>query len=251
MGMPIEVDLRDETPSDIEPVFDWFREVDSVFSTYKAESQISRFNSGSLAEGDLDTPVRDVLRRCEELREVTDGYFDVRSLPLPLSLIDSSGQTITHGIDPSGYVKGWAVDRAADQLRGLGARNFLINAGGDLRVAGGALPQASWRVGIQHPLELDKTAAVVEANDLAVATSGEYIRGRHILNPHTARAPEGVLSVTVVGPDLGEADAYATAAFAMGDEGPRWTMSLDGYQAMTILAHELVLYTPGFPRAEE
>jgi len=94
---------------------------------------------------------------------------------------------------------------------------------------------------------LDKVAKVVITNDLAVATSGAYARGDHVLDPHTRRAPEGVLSVTITGPVLATADAYATAAFAMGLEGPKWTARLRGYEAMTILADETVLSTPGFP----
>ena len=104
-------------------------------------------------------------------------------------------------------------------------------------------------MGIQHPFVKDKFAAVVEANELAVATSGEYERGQHVFDPHTGSPPAGVLSVTVTGPDLATADAYATAAFAMGEAGPKWTARLRGYEAMTILADETVLFTAGFPRA--
>jgi thiamine biosynthesis lipoprotein len=129
-------------------------------------------------------------------------------------------------------------------------RNYAINAGGDVRLSGGALPDDSWRVGIQHPLIRHSIAAVVELREGAVATSGTYERGEHVFDPHTRRPPEGVLSVTIAGPDLGVADAYATAAFAMGPErGPAWTARLRGYEAMTILADESVLFTSGFPRA--
>jgi thiamine biosynthesis lipoprotein len=122
------------------------------------------------------------------------------------------------------------------------------NAGGDMRLAGRAVPELGWSVGIQHPLRRDAIAAVVNANDLAVATSGAYARGDHVRNPHTGRAPTGVLSVTVVGPDLATADAYATAAFAMGPvAGPHWTGRLKSYEAMTILADETILSTGGFP----
>ena len=119
------------------------------------------------------------------------------------------------GVDPSGLVKGWAVDRAGEVLDAAGARNYSLNAGGDIRLRGAPLPEPRWRIGIQHPLERDKVAAIVAGNDLAVATSGEYARGQHVLDPHTRRPPEGVLSVTIVGPELATADAYATAAFAI------------------------------------
>ena len=132
-----------------------------------------------------------------------------------------------------------------------GASNYSLNAGGDIRLRGAPLPEPRWRVGIQHPLERDKIAAVVEGNDVAVATSGAYARGEHVVDPHTGRAPAGVLSVTIVGPELATADAYATAAFAMGEAGPEWTASLGLYEAMTILADGRVLLTPGFPAVKD
>jgi FAD:protein FMN transferase len=167
---------------------------------------------------------------CEMLRAVTDGFFDARAASPDF-------------LDPSGLVKGWSVDRAAAILDAAGIRSYAVNAGGDMRLRGGV-----WRVGIQHPLERGAVAKVIEATDLAVATSGAYARGDHVVDPHTRRPPVGVLSVTVTGPDLATADAYATAAFAMGAErAPHWTARLHGYEAMTILADGRVLSTPCFP----
>ncbi len=237
MGMPVVVDVRDQDVDDavFDRVFDWLRFVDATFSTYKADSEISRINRGELELADAHETVREVLDRCEELRQETGGYFDARA-PLPGL------------VDPSGFVKGWSVDRAGAILDEGGARNYAVNAGGDMVLRGGALPDDRWRVGIQHPLLRDQIAKVVEANDLAVATSGTYERGDHVIDPHTAKPPVGVLSVTVTGPQLATADAYATAAFAMGEAGPHWTARLPrGYAAMTILADERVLSTPGFP----
>ena len=238
MGMPIVVDVRDGGVDGtiVEQVFDWLRHVDAVFSTYKEDSEISRLERGELLLEHAQPDVRAVLERCAELREKTDGYFDARY----------AGK-----LDPSGLVKGWAVDRAAAILDEGGVRNYAVSAGGDMRVRGGALPDPAWRIGIQHPHRRDQVAAVVETRSLAVATSGEYARGRHVWNPHTSAPPNGVLSVTIAGPDLATADAYATAAFAMGARGPHWTARLNGYEAMTILADGLVLSTPGFATARE
>jgi FAD:protein FMN transferase len=145
-------------------------------------------------------------------------------------------------------VKGWSVDRAADILRAAGIRNFAVSAGGDMRLSGRAVPSPHWTVGIQHPRDRARIAAIVRATNLAVATSGAYARGDHVLNPYTGRPPTDVLSVTVVRPRLATADAYATAAFAMGGEaGAHWTARLPGYEAMTILADDTVLSTAGFP----
>jgi thiamine biosynthesis lipoprotein len=164
----------------------------------------------------------------------TGGYFDVHAAS-------------EDRLDPSGLVKGWAVDRAAALLDAAGVRNYVVNAAGDMRLRGRAVPELHWRVGIQHPLEPDGVARVLDTTDLAIATSGEYARGAHVLDPHTHRPPSGILSVTITGPDLATADAYATAAFAMGaGRATHWTARLQDYQAMTILADGSVLSTPGF-----
>jgi len=239
MGMPILVDVRDDGVDDraLDAVFEWFRAVDATFSTYKPESEVSRLSRGELRVGDASPYVQDVLARCEELREETDGYFDAYA---------------GGSLDPSGLVKGWSVDHAAAMLGLAGFADFAVNAGGDIRLVGRARPESSWRVGIQHPLVRDRIAAAVEGDYLAVATSGAYARGDHVLDPHTRRPPTGILSVTITGPDLATADAYATAAFAMGpDRAPAWTATLpSGYEALTILAPDRVLATPGFPRRE-
>jgi thiamine biosynthesis lipoprotein len=238
MGMPVVVDVRDDDVDErvLEQMFDWLRVVDAIFSTYKEDSEISRLSRGELAVVAAHRDVREVLGRCEALRIETDGYFDVRA-------------ATSDAIDPSGLVKGWAVDRAVSILEEAGVRNYAVNVAGDMRLRGRAVPEPCWSVGIQHPLEPNAIVAVVEANDLAVATSGAYARGDHVLDPHTRRPPLGVLSVTITGPELATADAYATAAFAMGEAGIHWTARLHGYEAMTILANERVLSTPGFPSA--
>lgn len=239
MGMPIILDLRDPQIGNdaIDDVFAWFRWVDATFSTFKPDSEICRLDRGELALDDAHPDVRAVLARCDELCAETGGYFDVRA--------GASRQ-----LDPSGLVKGWSVDRAAAILDAAGATSYAVNAGGDIRLRGGALPETVWRVGIQHPLERDRIAAVVETRDLAVATSGEYERGEHVFDPHTGRPPSGVLAVTITGPDLATADAYATTAFAMGTRAAQWTATLEGYEAMTILADGRVLLTQGFPSAD-
>lgn len=224
MGMPVRVG-GDAGRAAVERVFEWLEWVDATFSTYRPGSEISRLGRGELALRDAHPLVQEVLARCDELWVKTGGFFDVRAAGV---------------LDPSGYVKGWAVDRAAAMLD---SGRCFVDAGGDVLLRGGP-----WRVGIRHPRRRDRLAAVVELSDAAVATSGAYERGPHVLDPHTGRPPAGTLSVTVVGADLGTADAYATAAFAMGAAGPAWTAELDGCEAMTILAPGRVLSTPGFVR---
>lgn len=230
MGMPVAVQVGDgRTGAEaVDRVFAWLRRVDATFSTYRPDSEVSRLDRGELGLRDADPLVRDVLEACERMREATGGFFDARA----------GGR-----LDPSGLVKGWAVDRAAALLDGAGVRDFCVDAGGDMRLRGGP-----WRVGIRHPLQRRRLAAVLTLADAAVATSASYERGEHIVDPHTRRPPAGVLSVTVVGDDLATADACATAAFAMGEHGPRWTAGLRGLDAMTILAGDRVLSTPGLLR---
>ena len=226
MGMPIVVAARDGDVPD--EVFDWFRHVDETFSVFKEKSEVSRIRRGELALADASAEVQHVFARCEELRTETQGFFDVDAV----------------GLDPSGFVKGWSVDEGTAILDRAGLEEYAINAGGDIRVRG------RWTIGIQHPRDAKAIAKVVEGSDLAVATSGAYERGEHVRDPHTGAAPDGILSVTVTGPDLGTADAYATAALAMGARrAPGWTARLRGYEAMTILADGRVLSTPGFPSA--
>ena len=240
MGTVVSLDVRGGSAPDARAAFGrlmaWLHDVDARFSTYRAESEISRIDRGELPVAAASSDVRWALDRCAALRDETGGAFDERA----------AGR-----LDPSAFVKGWAVQRGAELLSAEGLTDFCLNAGGDVVVRGGALPEAAWRVGVQHPRDRAAVAAAIAVTDMAVATSGSYERGRHVLDGRSGVAPSGVLSVTVAGPDLGIADAYSTAAFALGADGPRWTLGLDGYEAMTILEGDRVLCTPGFPAGEE
>jgi thiamine biosynthesis lipoprotein len=233
MGMPIAFDIPNPGGVDVEAAFDWLRWVDATFSTYRDDSDISRLDRGEITLAECAREVDEVLTRCVALERATGGFFSVRA----------AGR-----LDPSGLVKGWAVAKAAERLVAAGAEHFCINAGGDVVTRGRPAPDRLWRVGIRHPEALDSLAAVLAIEDLAVATSGAYERGAHILDPHTGTPPTGMLSVTIVGPDLATADAYATAAFAMGGDGPAWTAGLAGYDAMCITSDRQVLTTAGFAR---
>ena len=170
MGMPIAIDLRDEDvdPAALEHAFDWFRFVDATFSTYKDDSEISRLNRGELPLAQAHPDVRAVLERCAELREETSGYFDA----------DAAGGEA--GVDPSGLVKGWSVDRAARILETFGAGNFSIDAGGDIVLRGEPSPGRPWRVGIRHPLLHGELAAVVAARRARDRDLGDLrARGAH------------------------------------------------------------------------
>lgn len=251
--MPWMFDICDASlgPGALRPVIDWLHWVDETFSTYRADSQISRLNRGELQRSQLHADVREVLERCDQLRLETGGYFDVaapyRARPEPAAGYGGPGS-----VDPSGLVKGWAIARAAQQLRQLGAVNFSVNAGGDALLSGHPDGDVRWRVGIQHPRSSRDIAMTLGLRDMAIATSGSYVRGAHIHDPIGQRAPSGLLSVTIVGPDIAIADAYATAIFAMGAAGAQhFCAGLEGYDAVLICADDTVMTTPGIDRWRE
>lgn len=239
MGTTVSIDVRDQvsgTPG-CEEVIQWLHHVDATFSTYRTDSLISRLGRGELTLGEAGDEVGDVLLQCETIREETGGAFDVFSVPAP------NGTTL----DPSGLVKGWSIEQAAHILERHGLANFCINAGGDIVLRGGPDPATPWRIGIRHPDDPERFAAVLDlVGSGAVATSATYERGAHIVDPRNGGAVTELASVTVVGPDLTLADAYATAVFVMGPDGLRWLDGLVGYEGFAITHDDETISTPGF-----
>jgi len=243
----------------------WLHWVDRVFSPYRPDSDVSLLAAAEVTVTGCAPEVAEVIRECAAIRVLSHGYFTA-----------APGGTF----DPSGYVKGWAVERAAAIISAAGSTSHLVNGGGDVQCAGGrpraglgagagagagvgvgaspgagagANPDAGtdaaepWRVGIADPRRRGGLALVVGATGSAVATSGTAERGTHIIDPHTGRPADGLASVTIVGPSLAFADACATAAFAMGPELARdWTESLEDHEAYVITADGQTWQTPGF-----
>ena len=240
MGTIVSIDVREPlVPMDVlDAVFDQLRDVEARFSTFKPGSEISRLGRGEIAEADCSLDVRHVLTACDHLARTTDGAFDARR----------GGENGATVLDPSGYVKGWAIEEAAWLIDSAGGRNYWINAGGDIVARGHAEAGRPWRVGIRHPDAVDRIAAVLAVTDRAVATSGAYERGAHITDPRTGGAPGGLRSVTVVGPRLAFTDAYATAVFVMGLEGLRWLSAHPDYAAYAITAAGRAVWTEGMDR---
>ena len=246
-GTVITVDVRD--PIDeavVDACFGWFRQVDDLFSTWRSDTEIMRIGRGELSVYEADPRVRDVLALSEQMRLESNGAFDI-SFGAGAEVESRPGLA---PLDPSGIVKGWAVARAGEILRDAGASCFFVNAGGDVLTGGHPIDSsAGWRVGIQHPWERDRVAAVVAVGDGAVATSGRYERGDHVIDPRSGLPAVDLASVTVIGPDLAVADAYATAAVVLGPaQGMRWLATRAGYQGMGITDSQAVLLTPGFDR---
>lgn len=232
MGTVFSIDIRDpgSWATAIAEVVAWLHRVDQVFSTYKAGSDISRIRRGERAVADADPHVAEVLNLCDVVEAETDGYFSARW---------------DGGIDPTGLVKGWAIERASRILRAHGSHNHLVNGGGDVQLAGEPAPGEAWGVGISDPLDRSRLLTIVSGRDLAVATSGTTERGAHIVDPHGAGPARDLASVTVVGRSLTRVDAYATAAFAMGRPALPW-IERWGHEALMVLAGGTVTWTPGF-----
>jgi FAD:protein FMN transferase len=240
MGTVVSFDLRfsDEArrptmQAAVDDAIVWLHEVDDVFSTYRDDSQISRLGRGEVRLSDCDDDVAEVLDLCAALGRETEGYFS---------------STYGGRLDPTGLVKGWAIQRASEMLTAAGCRHHCINGGGDIQVVGGMAADVPWQVGISHPLERGGFASVVTVTDGAVATSGTAERGAHVVDPHTGRPAETLASVTVVGPDLIHSDAYATAALAMGDAARGWLESCSGYEGFAVAADRSGWWTSGYPR---
>jgi thiamine biosynthesis lipoprotein len=233
MGTVFSVDVRDPAPggSVIDEVSRWWHWVDHTFSPFRADSEISRLNRAELTPGDCTAHVAAVLSLCREAERVTDGYFHAYT---------------TGRLDPCGLVKGWSIEIASTMLTEAGSANHCINGGGDVRCAGKPEPGRRWRVGITDPLRPNHLVATAVVGDGAVATSGSTERGHHIVNPRTGRPATALSSVTVAGPNLTWADAYATAAFAMGEQAFGWLCSLDQYESLIIAADGTRRHTPGF-----
>jgi FAD:protein FMN transferase len=235
MGMPVTVDVRDPEAATaaLDEVYADLAWVDSVFSTYRPGSAISRINDGTLSIERSEPVVRDVLALCDRYERETDGYFSAWR----------EGR-----FDPSGLVKGWAIERAAAILDRHGYADYFVDAAGDVRTRGHAGPDSPWRVGIRHPIERDKVVRVIHATDLAVATSGTYEKGAHIFDPHTGEPATDLLSLTIVGPDIVTADVLATAVFAMGHAGLAFVEDREGYEAYAIDPQLRGHWTSGFDR---
>ena len=237
MGTVVSFDVPDWAGRDVGDgtvlgrAVSWLHWVDATFSPYRDDSDVSRFGRGLVTLEECVPELAQVLAACADVAAVSGGYFTTRP----------GGR-----FDPSGYVKGWAIERAAAMLTAAGSAEHSVNGGGDIQCVGDHGPGQPWRVGIADPLRPGSLALVVTGRDFAVATSGVAERGSHIVNPHTGEPATGLSSITVVGATLAATDAYATAAFAMGPAGRDWVESLDGFEAFAVTSGGETWQTSGF-----
>jgi thiamine biosynthesis lipoprotein len=232
MGTVFSIDIR-STHVDLgtlDTIIEWWHWVDATFSTYRPNSDINVLGRGGKRIHECAPEVAEVLSMCTVACQRTNGYFNACR----------DGQ-----LDPSGLVKGWSVEVASRMLTTAGSTAHCLSGGGDVRVVGEPAPGSAWLVGIADPCSRG-VLTIVGGADLAVATSGCAERDRHIVDPFTGRPVTDPISVTVIGPDLTWADAYATAAVAMGPAAPTWLDNLDGYEGMGVTARGRVWRTSGW-----
>jgi thiamine biosynthesis lipoprotein len=238
MGTVVTFDLYDDQPASpelqsyLQESIAVLHEADDLFSTYKSDSPISRLRRGEITLEQCPSLVAEVLDLCRVARKISDGWFDPWSLP--------------GGVDPTGYVKGWAAQRSLDVLRRSAVRGALVNAAGDTASFGGPQSGHPFRIGIVDPASTQSLACIVNSPG-AVATSGVYERGEHLFDPHTRRPTSRSASATVTGPDLGMADALATALAVAGVQALPLIDALGDYEALVIGYDGDVAMTSGFP----
>lgn len=234
MGMHITVEVIDKeiTKEVIDSVFKYFEYVDETFSVYKETSEISKINRGEITHDEWSKDMKEVFTLAEQTKRQTVGFFDIKR---------------PDGIyDPSGIVKGWAIQNAADILKKKGFKNYYVDAGGDVQTSGKNAEGKHWVIGIKSPFKENENVKIVHLSGEGIATSGTYIRGQHIYNPHEKGALEDVLSLTVIGPNIYDADRFATAAFAMGRDGILFIENIQGFEGYMIDTDGIGTETNGF-----
>jgi len=254
--------------------FDEIRRIDSLMNVHAEDSEISRINaSAGKSAVEVGSDTLTVINQSLRFADLTDGALDITVVPLmdlwgfggestrvplddelkeKLSLVDykkvhvdkdRSTVELPSGmrIDVSGIAKGYAVDRAIQVLKDAGIRNAMVNAGGDIYALGSPSKKKLWRIGIRHPRDNSDLLGILQLEDKAVATSGDYenffeVDGKrycHIIDTRTGRPVEGIMSVTIVADNTMEADALATAVFPLGpDDGMKLIESLEGVDGL-------------------
>lgn len=240
MGMPVTLEVIDPwvTKKSFDSVFAYLEYVDYKFSTFKDTSEISLINRKGLDLARSSEDMKNVFALAEQTKRETNGYFDI--------MRTSNGVT---RYDPSGLVKGWAIQNAAEMFCRQGFENYYVDAGGDIQAIGKNSQGHDWRVGIRNPFNLNEIVKVLSISDSGVATSGTYVRGQHIYTKEDNGSPiTDIVSLTVLGPNVYEADRFATAAFAMGKEGIHFVEGLEGFEGYMIDRERQATCTSGLDR---
>jgi len=224
MGIPISLAMRGRHARSRLGRTAWadtmaeLRRLDSIFSTYRRSSIISRLDRAEISSDDCPVEVAEVFELAALAKAETNGAFDIWR----------PGSDGVRHLDPSGVVKGWAVERASAPLRVLDQTAFCLSGGGDMVCRVPSPDAPAWRIGIEHPHDPSRVVAVVPLQNGAIATSGTAHRGEHLVDARTGRPVRGVVSVTVVAASLTVADIDATSAYVLGEDASRWLSTRPG-----------------------
>lgn len=259
--------------------------LDRLFSTGRADSEVSRLNAAGRLTVSEDTA--QLLERAVALYEDTGGLFDPTVYPLVelwgfptkeyrvpteseiqelLPLVDGGAVSLAgneaalapgQAIDLGGIAKGYASARLAEIFAQHHVTSALIDLGHNIQAVGARPDGTPWRVAVQDPVgDGGDWAAVVEVTDEAVVTSGGYERffeenGEtyiHIIDPRTGKpAASDLLSVTIVSPDGALADGLSTALYIMGsqDAAQWWAGHSQDFQMVLVKSDHTLIATPG------
>jgi len=235
MGMTISVELvnHSATYTNLDMVFSYFESVEKRFSFFRKDSEITLINNKKIKQDQYSKDMKTIFALAEKTKKETNGFFDI---------ITSDGK-----YNPSGLVKGWAIYNASELLLEKGFKDFYVEAGGDIQANGFNRMEEKWKVGIQNPFDPSQIAKIVHLTNAGIATSGTYRRGQHIYDPHNrSKLLADILSISVIGPNVFEADRFATAAFAMGSKGISFIERLNGFEAYMIDKNRMATQTSGF-----
>lgn len=204
-------------------------DVDEELSTFKESSSVSKLRTSKLRIEDAPDMVQEVWRGCARAKELSFGSFDPWA--------------VEGGFDPSGFVKGWAAEKAAEMLILAGCDQVQVNAAGDIALRG----ETPWKIGVVNPDNKSEIVQVFEITNGNIATSGNYEKGAHIKDPHTGVIAIGAKSGTVIGPEGGICDALATALMVDGKDAAQWigNPQLADYTFWAINRHENSAWSHG------
>jgi FAD:protein FMN transferase len=292
MGTSVEITVSHpaakQADQAMEAAFQEVERVDFLMSNYRPESEVSRITrSAGKQEVRVSAETLAVIERALFFSRLSGGAFDITIGPvfrlwnlregkIPEQVlvqenlkrvdyrkirVDSAHSSVFLAeprmeIDLGAIAKGYAVDRACESLQRKGIENFLVNAGGDLKVRGEKEPGLPWVVGIRHPRLAPEFIAKLRPRNAAVATSGDYEkfflkegeRYHHILNPLTGKPARECQAVTIMAPSAMDADALATAVFVLGPaKGLSLLAKIANAHGIIVNARGNVLVSPNWP----
>lgn len=234
MNMPIHIQIVDLGHEElIEKLFEYFHEIDERFSPYKETSEVNKINSHQLNPDSYSEEMKKILELAEKTKIETNGYFDVN---------------FGNKFNPSGIVKGWAIKEASEILDAENVQNYFVDVGGDIQTKGLNPEGKKWAVGIKNPFNTREIVKVAYLSGEGIATSGNYIRGEHIINPKTNKPVDEIASITVISADITDADRMATAAFVMGEKGIEFIEKLKNYEGFLITKEGIGISTSNFDK---